>query len=906
MQIINLDLEKRDGFNKAITVRRGESGGTFGIKLFDGGLLYQKKTGDTFTFKGLTPNGNYVAKAGTMQADGTVQIVLDGQVTSQAGYYKRAYLEVKNGTTVRTTQDIIFFSLGNSDISRGQAEYYVSELDKLLQQLNNEFDEWLKDREQDYADLLARLVALTNRVTNLETKLDDIIAQLQANEINTTNVFDSSLILMPESNVRRRVNGQTIDIRVWGAALLNNASLIAMFEPNKTYHAKYTAELLTLTGGDPTVAGHFGMAIYSGKTGFPTVWLTQSTTPAEVAPMKVGDTIVMEKTFTTPAELYDPAAGYQLLVYGRRSGDGVIDAARLHDIMIQEGSMFTGLETNPDNTLTKFDENRLKKSILVDPKMSGLNQPTIEGGTGTPTTEVTYLTAGIMQVKNLLDTGRARVFWTATQLGIDSADALGAFEIRVKMRQSTPTSATIVEMGYSGGGDNATFNVDASATWKVYTATVKPNTNSAFCIYIDKGVTIQIQELYIYPAGTDVTSKRVERIEDGLPDVKKMVTGTPDSLSGADANTLFNSGVWKIYGGVNMPPSIAGTYFYLRVINFNVNNCLQIASLREGAGVPSNPNYVRQCVNGTWQEWRTFDTLPSDRRVDTIADDFNNQKTTGQYVITTTSNSPTGAASTSWYLEVIRYGSSGNYILQKATQISNTNRATYQRQFFNGAWTQWDLVAANNVPITDTNDANLYVTTQNILLRDAAASNLPTTTGSNYYYVEVIARAANYVMQRATLRGLTDETYTRQNVNNVWTAWRKVDKNIYLPPIDLTYKTGWRNHNEGTDMKAWNYARAERRGDTVWVYGAVSNTVNYTPSATATIVATLPEGYRPKDPVRGNISRSSGRTMFTLEAQTNGDIMVGTMVDPGVNGYAGEQTPGKIFHISMSFPAEEL
>lgn len=767
----NLDLQKQDNFSKAFTARMGDVGEQFSVTLFDNQTPYTPVNGDLVSFRVVTPSGKFASVAGTMSGN-KATFTLNGQITSEAGYYQRAYVAVSNGSKLRTTQDLIFFSLGNSDINRGQADYYVAELDKLLQQLNEEFDQWLKDREKDYSDLLARIVALNNRITGLETKLDDIIAQLQANMINTTNVFDSSLILMPESNVRRRVNGQTIDTRGWGSALINNANLMAMFEPSKTYHTKYLAELLTLAGGTPTVAGHFGMAIYSGKTGFPTVWLTQSTTPAEVANMKVGDTILMEKTFTTPAELYDPTAGYQLLVYGRRSGDGVVDMARFHDIMIQEGSMFTGLETNPDNTLTKFDENRLKKSVLVDPKMTGLNQPTIEGGTGTPTTEVTYLTAGVMQIKNLLDTGRARVYWTATQLGIDSADALGAFEIRVKMRQINPTAATVVEIGYSGGQDNATISVDASATWKVYTAVIQPNTNSAFCIYIEKGITIQIQELYIYPASTDVTSKRVERIETTLATVEKSTTGNPEILNNVDLNTVVRAGNYVVFQPTNAPRAGSGIYWYLSVYGFNStnNNNLQVITMRSGL----NRRYFRQQVNGNWQEWRWIPDIFSDGRVDTIADDFNNQKETGQYVITTTTNSPTGAASTSWYLEVIRYGSSGNYVLQKTTQISNTNRVTYQRQFFNGTWTQWDLVYGNNLPITDTNDANLYVTTQNILLRDAAASNLPTTTGSNYYYVEVIARAANYVMQRATLRSTDFKVYVRQNVSGTWSPWREM------------------------------------------------------------------------------------------------------------------------------------
>lgn len=982
MQIINLDLQKKDGFNKAITARRGESGWQFGVRLFDGGLQYATTSGDKFAFKVTTPSGNY-ARVDCTYANGMVTVPLNSQITSEAGYYRKAYIEITNGSKIRTTQDIIFFSLGNSDISAGQAHYYVSELDKLLKQLNEEFDEWLKEREQDYADLLNRVNQLANRITGLDTKLDDIIAQLQKVEINTKNVFQQSRFSKPESEVRRRLSDNAFEFNGWALGMVDNANTLQMLEPNKTYHTHYVVELMTLNGGELyPVAANGGFALYSGvdNAKYPTVWIGEGV-QSDFKDMKVGSKIERSTTFTTPATLRDSAANYRIIGYSRRDTQGVTDRVRIHDMIIQEGSMWTGFQPAAEDTLTKYDEQMYVKSVLVDPNMTGTNPPTVENNSeGNPTTKVAYLASGGIDIQNLNTGGRSRVYWAANKLGLDVPDSKQAFNIRIKAR-STRTLEPL-EIGYSAGTNNVKFNL--SYEWETYTGTIKPDANTALCLYLGANAAVQIKEMYIYPANTDITSNRVNEIE-------KVTVGTPDILTGADANTLFNSGVWKISGGVNMPPSVAGTYFYLRVINFNVNNCLQVASLRQvTANGVYNPTYIRQCTNGTWQEWRKLTDLFSDGRVDTKAVDFNTLKETETIINTTATNSPDGAASTSWYTQVIRYGSSGNYVYQRATRISSLYQNTYERQLFNGTWTPWRLLYApyiDQILGTESN-ANKITTTQNIQLEATTSANLPTSGSGVYYYLETIARADNYVFQRATLRGgamntytrqshngvwsawqlipqyggylptqnqgqdlsvftttgsfmiyapkgapmdgtyiwyievdaynatsckqratvygLSDQEWTRQRVNNVWTEWRKVDKNIYLPPVKLTYSTGWRNHNEGTDMTAWNYARAERRGDTVWVYGSVSNTVDYTPSATATAVATLPSGYRPKYPVRGNISRSSGRTMFTLEADTNGNILVGTMVDPGVNGYAGTQTPGNIFHISMSFPAEDL
>lgn len=896
MQVINLDLEKRDGFNKAITVRRGESGGTFGIKLFDGGLLYKKNTGDTFTFKGLTPNGNYVAKTGTMQADGTVQIVLDGQVTSQAGYYKRAYLEVKNGTTVRTTQDIIFFSLGNSDISRGQAEYYVSELDKLLQQLNNEFDEWLKDREQDYADLLARLVALTNRVTNLETKLDDIIAQLQKNEINTKNVFDQSRFSKPENQTRRRLSDNMFEMNGWAIGMMDNKNTLAMLEPNKTYHTHFIAELMTLNGGELyPVQANAGFALYSGVSGYPTVWIAQGET-VDFKDVKVGDKIERSTTFTTPANLNDAAANYRIVGYSRRDNNGVTDMVRIHDMIIQEGPMWTGFQPSADDTLTRFDQDRLRRSVLVDPKMTGTILPTIENGSdGNPTTAVTVNSGGYIEIKNNSTVNRARVYFTATQLGLDVYDSKQAFDVIIKFRSATTLEN--IEVGYSGG-DNAV--IKSAYDWQTVGVTVKANTNNAFCIWIGKAQVINIQELYIYPAGTDVTTPRIEKIETTLATVEKSTTGNPEILNNIDLNTVVRAGNYIVYQPTNAPRTMSGVYWYLSVYGFNSanNNNLQVITMRSGL----NRRYFRQQVNGNWQEWRWIPGIFSDGRVDTIADDFNNQKETGQYVITTTSNSPTGAASTSWYLEVIRYGSSGNYVLQKATQISNTNRATYQRQFFNGAWTQWDMVYSPYIDqiLGTAANANSITYNSTIQIEGTSTSNLP-VTGSGMYYLETIARAGNYVMQRATLRNTADRTWTRQNIAGTWTAWVEVLKDTNsLPRVEVTdWKAGWDHYSTGSRLTV------RKVNGMVSLDGVATNTVTMATGADETprVMCTLPEGYRPDTTITGMRMNGSGTTTWLLSIQPNGDVTYSRHTDSGVSGWVGRQPPNKWFACHATFPS---
>lgn len=184
----DMDLQKQDNFSKAFTARQGDAGEQFSVTLFDNQVPYVPASGDVVSLRVVTPSGKFASVVGTM-SDNKATFTLNSQITSEAGYYQRAYVAVSNGTKLRTTQDLIFFSLGTSDINKGQADYYVAELDKLLQQLNEEFDEWLAEREQDYSNLLARIVALTNRVTGLEQRIDE-----QTEIFNNADVYNKAEI----------------------------------------------------------------------------------------------------------------------------------------------------------------------------------------------------------------------------------------------------------------------------------------------------------------------------------------------------------------------------------------------------------------------------------------------------------------------------------------------------------------------------------------------------------------------------------------------------------------------------------------------------------------------------------------------------------------------------------------
>lgn len=759
----NLDLQKQDNFSKAFTARMGDAGEQFSVTLFDNQTPYVPASGDVVSFRVVTPSGKFASVAGTMSGN-KATFTLNGQITSEAGYYQRAYVAVSNGTKLRTTQDLIFFSLGNSDINRGQADYYVAELDKLLQQLNDEFDQWLKDREKDYSDLLARIVALTNRMTGLETKLDDIIAQLQKNMISTTNLFTLSQMSQPENATHRRINGTTFDINSWGATLYTPNELQSMgLEPNKTYHIDYLLELITLTGGQPVQNNRSqgSLSLYPSDTSKYDIIYLGGSSNNDFNNLPIGGTVARSATFTTPD--YFNEAGYRMLAYSRRDVNGVVDTVRFHKVMLQEGSMYTGYQIDPDEVLTNYDKDRLKQNLHPDPLMTGA-LPIKNKDTAV---EISWDTNGWLTARNT-DTASTRRFWydPTNELNIPADSVTRPLAIAVRLRA---TLSSTIMIGYSSG-ENITYTSTGSNDWVWVTGIIKPTGSTGVSVYISPNANCIIDEFNIYFAEITQSSNTLDTLE-------KLTVGTPDVLTNPDANTLTNTGKWQVYQGTNMPPKPIPTSSYIwwfEVIRRDTNNVIQFATIR--SATPAQ--YYRQRIDGTWQEWRKVLDILSDGRVDSFNVDFNTLKETTTCVNSSPINSPTGAADTSWYLDIIKYGSSGNYVYQRATQISNSNGLVYDRQLFNGTWTAWRLLTDTRINGTiisrpANSDLNDYIATQRFMISTPA--NAP-QSGQLVFYVDVVSYSPTYCKQTVTAVGSADNTYTRQCINNVWTPWRVVSK----------------------------------------------------------------------------------------------------------------------------------
>lgn len=166
-----LDFSKELNYTKAIMARQGDKGITVTVKPFLNGLQMDT-SGGTFTLKGTTPSNRYVDSVATSVTSEEVTFSLDGTFMSEAGYYKHCYVEYRKDDQILTTQDIIFFSLGVSDISQGQADEYVSQLEELIRKYNETFDAFMAEIKGRVDSLNQQITDLTGQAKILQDKLD--------------------------------------------------------------------------------------------------------------------------------------------------------------------------------------------------------------------------------------------------------------------------------------------------------------------------------------------------------------------------------------------------------------------------------------------------------------------------------------------------------------------------------------------------------------------------------------------------------------------------------------------------------------------------------------------------------------------------------------------------------------
>ncbi|EOH1312912.1 hypothetical protein IL307_02420 [Enterococcus faecium] len=237
-----LDFSKELNYTKAIMARQGDKGITVTVKPFLNGLQMDT-SGGTFTLKGTTPSNRYVDSVATSITSEEVTFSLDGTFMSEAGYYKHCYVEYRKGNQILTTQDIIFFSLGVSDISQGQADEYVSQLEELIRKYNETFDAFMAEIKGRVDSLNQQITDLTGQAKTLQDKLDALKEEIS--KLGNLQVMSSNSIDFGNYDYSGRANlAPNLDFSKFSGNGITMTKPLACFKDHETY--------LELDSSDPS------------------------------------------------------------------------------------------------------------------------------------------------------------------------------------------------------------------------------------------------------------------------------------------------------------------------------------------------------------------------------------------------------------------------------------------------------------------------------------------------------------------------------------------------------------------------------------------------------------------------------------------------------------------------------
>lgn len=352
-----LDFSKELNYTKAIMARQGDKGITVTVKPFLNGLQMDT-SGGTFTLKGTTPSNRYVDSVATSVTSEEVTFSLDGTFMSEAGYYKHCYVEYRKDDQILTTQDIIFFSLGVSDISQGQADEYVSQLEELIRKYNETFDAFLAEIKGRMDSLNKQITDLTGQAKTLQDKLDALkeeISKLGNLHVMYSNSIDfGGYDYSGNPNLMANINADSFSQGTGALSVIDDGDeVVVTLDPN------HKLELYKVKSQPALVVGEtYNMSVEimleDDFTGDPSKialryfkvpnWVPALTTPNALTTAKgVWQKLTVTAKMTTAI---DNAESWYVTLYNQDANNSLSGRLRLRHAKLEEGSTATPYQPN--------------------------------------------------------------------------------------------------------------------------------------------------------------------------------------------------------------------------------------------------------------------------------------------------------------------------------------------------------------------------------------------------------------------------------------------------------------------------------------------------------------------------------------------------------------------------------
>lgn len=193
---LSLDLNKSiKSFKNRVVVRQGDIGEKVLISIYDNKKPIDLTEQQKVKLEGNLKNGDYVeGEANPYNSEkGKYILRFQSKNVSIIGKYQRAFLRIYDENDNRISSEEVHIEvLKDADISRSQATTYVSKLDNLLENMDQEFDSFMDDKESDYAkidqkcdELGSELTTIKNESTEIKKTQSDILQSIKDNDLAT-------------------------------------------------------------------------------------------------------------------------------------------------------------------------------------------------------------------------------------------------------------------------------------------------------------------------------------------------------------------------------------------------------------------------------------------------------------------------------------------------------------------------------------------------------------------------------------------------------------------------------------------------------------------------------------------------------------------------------------------------
>ncbi|HFL0422841.1 TPA: hypothetical protein ACGX7P_002625 [Enterococcus faecium] len=256
------------------------------------------------------------------------------------------------------TQDIIFFSLGVSDISQGQADEYVSQLEELIRKYNETFDAFMAEIKGRVDSLNQQITDLTGQAKTLQDKLDALkeeISKLGNLQVMYSNSIDfGGYDYSGNPNLMANINADSFSQGSGALSVVDDGDeVVITLDPNHKLEVfKPKSQPALLTGKTYTVSVE--IMLEGDFTGDPSKiglryfkmpnWVPALTTPNALTATKgVWQKLTVTAKMTTAI---DNAESWYVTLYNKDANNSLSGKLRLRHAKLEEGSTATPYQPN--------------------------------------------------------------------------------------------------------------------------------------------------------------------------------------------------------------------------------------------------------------------------------------------------------------------------------------------------------------------------------------------------------------------------------------------------------------------------------------------------------------------------------------------------------------------------------